>query len=52
MKRYIDEELFKVKTYIVNTIDGPIETETIYLTSIGCSYFMKKILEEFNIREN
>ena len=35
-----------------NTVDGPIETETIYLTSKGIKYFMKKILSEFNIKES
>lgn len=50
--KYIDEGMFKVKTYIVNTVDGPIETETIYLTSKGIKYFMKKILSEFNIKES
>lgn len=50
--KYIDEGMFKVKTYIVNTVDGPIETETIYLTSKGSKYFMKKILSEFNIKES
>lgn len=50
--KYTDEGMFKVKTYIVNTVDGPIETETIYLTSKGIKYFMKKILSEFNIKES
>lgn len=50
--KYIDEGMFKVKTYIVNTVDGPIETETIYLTSKVIKYFMKKILSEFNIKES
>ena len=50
--KYIDEGMFKVKTYIVNTVDGPIETETIYFTSKGIKYFMKKILSEFNIKES
>lgn len=52
IQKYIDEGLFKVKTYIVNTVDGPVETQTIYLTSDGVRYFTKKILGEFNIRES
>lgn len=48
--KYVDEGLFKVKTYIVNTVDGPIESESIYVTSKGIEYFTKKLLSEFNIK--
>ena len=44
IQKYVDEGLFKVKTYIVNTVDGPIETETIYLTNYGVEYFTEKLL--------
>ncbi|MGL5693907.1 MAG: phage antirepressor KilAC domain-containing protein [Peptostreptococcaceae bacterium] len=46
---YIDKGLFRVKSYIVNTKNGPIVDETIYLTSKGVKYFLEKILNEFGI---
>ena len=52
IQKYVDEGLFKIKTYIVNTVDGPIETQTIYLTDYVVKYFTKKILGEFDIRES
>ena len=52
IQKYVDEGLFKIKTYIVNTVDGPIETQTIYLTDYGVKYITKKILGEFDIRES
>ena len=49
---FIDSGLFKVKTYIVNTVEGPIEVETIYITAKGVMHFKKEIFKEFNIRLN
>lgn len=49
---FIDSGLFKVKTYIVNTVEGPIEVETIYITAKGVMHFKKEIFKEFNIRES
>lgn len=48
VSKYVDEGLFKVRTYIVNTVDGSIESETIYVTSKDVKYFTKELLSEFN----
>ena len=46
--KFIDEGLFKVKDYVVNRKDGAKIESTIYLTPKGVSYFMDKILREFD----
>ena len=46
--KFIDEGLFKVKDYVVNRKGGAKIESTIYLTSKGVSYFMDKILREFD----
>lgn len=46
--KFIDEGLFKVKDYVVNRKGGAKIESTIYLTPKGVSYFMDKILREFD----
>ena len=46
--KFIDEGLFKVKDYVVNRKGGAKIESTIYLTPKGVSYFMEKILREFD----
>ena len=46
--KFIDEGLFKVKEYVVNRKSGAKIESTIYLTPKGVSYFMEKILREFD----
>lgn len=50
-KEYVAKGLFEIKSYVVNRKSGATVEETIYITPKGVAYFMKKILEEFNIKE-
>ena len=43
--------LFYVKSYVINKKDGPMIEATIHRTPKGVKYFIKELLEEFNINE-